>query len=315
MPELPPLTVESLLWGAAALVAVWIVGPLLLMALGLTRVGFRIVGGPEALEPAGDDPQYAYLFEQLRDLGFEPLGARQEIGWFSAQHWYKSFPPGRVFASRAGDCFVTLYRIFAGQPWRLSFHTVFTDGSLLSTANQMPNFRVDMPGYYRWAHVTADLADLLAMHREAAENYRADHRLTVASPDLEGACAAVARASQRYLRSRGAALALAGLTAPVLIGVLLTALIGLKLGFDRWPTAAAFILAAVSCRVLLREGVRESAHKSWNEDRERGLAEQWQRDRDAALSGLSRGRPSDAVTPAEPRPSSDDRLTDDPPRR
>ncbi|HVS38192.1 MAG TPA: hypothetical protein VMS17_21715, partial [Gemmataceae bacterium] len=54
MPALPPLSVELVLWGAAALVAGWIFTPLVFMILGLTRVRFRILGGPESLHPAGD---------------------------------------------------------------------------------------------------------------------------------------------------------------------------------------------------------------------------------------------------------------------
>ncbi|HVS33973.1 MAG TPA: hypothetical protein VMS17_00200, partial [Gemmataceae bacterium] len=256
----------------------------------------------------GDDAEYDSLFIRLDELGFEPLGARQEIGWFANQHWYKEYPPGRVFGSRTGDCFATLFRIFESQPWRLSFHTVFTDGSLVSTANQMPNFCVDMPGYYRWGHVTPDLRELLAMHGETAEDFRAQHSLTIESPDLEGACAAVARHSERFLRSRGPALGLQGLMAPLMIGFMLTVVIGFNFGFGGWSLPAACVLAGIAYRLLLRSAVRESAQKSLDADRERGLVEHWRRRRNAQWRAAQ-------PTSSEIQRWDDDGLTDDPRRR
>lgn len=276
MPGLPSVSIEWLLWGAAALAAAWVVAPSLLMMAGLTRVRFRILGGPEALQPTGDDPQYADLFERLHALGFEPLGSRREIGWFCNGHWYKAFPPGRVFASPTGDCFVTLYRIFAGHPWRLSFHTVFADGSLVSTANQMPNFRIDLEGYHRWGSVTPDLAELLRLHHETAERYGGGRGLDAARLDLEGVCAAITRHSERYLRSRGLELGLCGLAGPLLLAGA-WAILGLNFGFTRWAAPAAVVLAAGLYKLLRGELIRKAARLSWNRDRERTLAEQWRR--------------------------------------
>ena len=279
MSGLPSVSVEGLLWAAAGLVAAWIFVPLLFMTAGLTRVRFRILGGPETLEPAGGDPRYEDLFERLRDLGFVPLGSRREIAWFANQHWYKAYPPGRIFAAPAGDCFVTLFRIFEGQPWRLSFHTVFSDGSLVSTANQMPDFRIDLPGYYRWGSVTPDLGELLRRHQETAENYRADHRLAVASLDLQGLCEKTARHTERFLRFRGPSMGLHGLTAPLLVFGLLGLMAGFDFGFNHWAMPAAFLLAGVLYKALRRATVRDAARNSWEQDQERALAEQWRRSR------------------------------------
>ncbi len=272
-----PVSVEWLLWAAAALVAVWILTPLLFMMLGLTRVGFRILGGPETIQPTDGDPQYDDLFERLRELGFEPLGSRQEFGWFANWHWHKAYPPGRVFGTPARDCFVTLYRIFDGQPWRLSFHTVFSDGSLVSTANQMPDFRIDMTGYRRWGSVTPDLAELLRLHRGAAEH--CGHGLEVARLDMEGVCAAITRHSGRYLRSKRLELGLSGLVGPLLLAGL-WATLGWNVGFDQWEAPAAIVLAVVLYKVLQRELVRKAAKHSWDRDRERA----WRSNGEAAES-------------------------------
>ena len=293
MPGPLPVSVEWL-WCAAALVAAWVGLPMLFMMVGLSFVRFRLVGGPEALRPTDDDPQYIELFERLTQLGFEPLGARAEIGWLCNQHWYRRYPPGRVFATPARDCFVTLYRLFPDHPWRLSFHTVFADGSLVSTANQMPNLRIEMEGYYRWGHVTQDLSELQRMHREVAGDYGAARGLALAAPDLEGICEATRRHSERHLRRQGPAAGLQGLTTAFVFTGMFTFIAGYYLGFDRWEVPAACILSGIAYRVLLPYNVRDTAKKQWGEDRERGLAEQWSRRRRAA-GDVGRAEPYDAT--------------------
>jgi hypothetical protein len=292
MPWQLPDSLEMLLWPAAGLVAVWLCLPMLAMILGLSRVGCRIVGGPETLTPTGDDPQYDELFDQLRDLGFEPLGSRVEFGWLFNQHYYKQFPPGRVFASTTGDCFVSLYRIFPGEPWRLSYHTVFTDGSLVSTANQMPQLRIEQEGYFRWGRATPDLAELLRLHREVAENYRAERGLTIDSPGLEGFCATNARHSERHLRRQGPRMGLNALVQPAVFVGVLTLAAGYYDSFGRWTVPAAFILSAIAYRVLLPLAARDTARRMWNEDQAKGLAEQWARQRRIQRGGGASGRPT-----------------------
>lgn len=306
MPGTLPEPAASLLWCAAALVAVWVCLPMLFMMLGLSWVRYTVVGGPEALEPTDDDAQYADLFDRLRELGFEPLGARVESGLFCTGHYYKRFPQGRVFATPAGDCFATLYRIFSGHPWRLSFHTVFTDGSLVQTANQMPNMRIEMPGYLRWGHATPDLAELLDLHRNAADNYGGALGLSVASTDLHGICEAVRRHSERYLRAQGPSLGLKCLATPAVFVGMLTFVAGYNFGFNTWAVPVAMILAGVAYSVLHPFSVRDTAQRTYAQDQEAGLARQWARQR-RAVRQASLGAPPR-------RPTYDDERTSDAPR-
>ena len=314
MPGPLPEFVESLLWCVAGVVMVWVCMPMLLMMLRQTQVTFAVLGGPESARPTGDDAQYADLFERLSDLGFEPLGSRSEIGWFCNGHWYKKFPPGRIFATPERDVFVSLFRIFPGHPWRLAFSTVFTDGALVMTANQMPNFRIDLPDYLRWGDPTPDLAELLRLHREAAEDFSRDRGRTVAAPDLEGVCQTICRHSERHLRHKGLEMGLNGLTTPLVFVGMIAFGAGYYFGFDRWTLPAAVALGGVAYSLLRPYAVRDAAQRQAAQDRETGLAHHWARRRQAAgrVPPERPRTPSGGVAAPPPRAWDDGRITRDP---
>lgn len=307
MAGLSPDLVESLFWCAAGVVMAWVCLPMLLMILRQTRVSYVVLGGPESAQPTDADPQYADLFERLRDLGFEPLGSRSEIGWFCNGHWYKKFPPGRIFATPERDVFVSLFRIFPGHPWRLAYSTVFTDGSFVMTANQMPGLRIELPDYLRWGDPTPDLADLLRMHRRVAEEFRIDRNRTVAAPDLDGVCQTICRHSERHLRGKGVELGLNGLVQPLAFVGVLTFAAYYCFDFDRWTLPAVVALAALVYAVLKPFSVQDAARRQGAQDREAGLAEHWRRRRqDAGRVPSEHPRaPSDGVA-LRSRPGWDD---------
>jgi hypothetical protein len=83
------LTNETLavLWLGAGAVALWMLMPAVLNALGLTLWRGCIDGDAAALEPSGgDDAEYDDLFTQLRRLGFEPVGRRSTTCWLFLHH-------------------------------------------------------------------------------------------------------------------------------------------------------------------------------------------------------------------------------------
>jgi hypothetical protein len=162
----------ALLWLGAGAVALWMFLPAVLSALGLTYRQGSIDDEAAALEPSGDDAEYEALFDQLRRLGFEPVGRRSNTCWFFLHHWYRSFH-SRVFAVRQGDCIALTYKLRAWDPWRLCFATAFSDGAILQTANQMESFHIEEPNYLRWALATPDRALLLERHREACRDFAA----------------------------------------------------------------------------------------------------------------------------------------------
>ena len=328
---LSPEILDSLLWSAAGLVAAWVFLPPLFTMLGQTRVTLTVVGGPESVEPTDDDPQYGDLFGRLSALGFEPLGSRVETGWFFNQHWVKSFPVGRILATPERDCFVSLFRLFHGDPWRVAFSTLLNDGSLVQTANQMVKVVIDHQGYFRWGCPSPDLGEVLRQHHLTVEDYRASHGLGFAAPcGMEAICDAMRRHSERYLRSQGLVNGFKHLQTPLVLLVMLLGGWTVYFGYTPWALPIGVILCGVGYQALLPFSVRDASRRLREEDQERGLAYHWAQRRRAAgrnacASALdqdiqrerSRTLPSDAITSSGDPQWDNDRITGDsgPPRR
>src|SRR5580704_5393923 len=98
------ITSETLeiLWLGAGAVALWMLLPAVLSALGLTFSHWFIDYDPGALVPSDNDSEYEDLFAQLRRLGFEPVGRRSTTHWIHLIHWYRKYQAW-LFASRQGD--------------------------------------------------------------------------------------------------------------------------------------------------------------------------------------------------------------------
>lgn len=315
MPDPLPEGVYWLLWCAAGLAAAWVFLPKLLVVLGQTRCISTLVGGPESARPTGDDPQYADLFETLTDLGFAPLGSRVESSWFLPTRLYRKGPAGRIFATAERDCFASVYRLFVGDRWHVTFCTVFTDDSLASTSNHMANLRIDQEGYLRWGCPSPDLAEVLQRHRRVAEDYRAADARTVDHPDLEGACEAIRYHSERYLRRRGPALVLKGLSNALFFVCVPAAFAALWMSADHWAVPALVLLGGIGYTASIPLYLRIGTRKVREQDRERGLAMEWDKRRQARR-GLSDAPPtpsSDAITQPGWPEWDDDRYTRNPP--
>jgi hypothetical protein len=161
-----------LLWLGAGAVALWMFLPAVLNLLGLTYEHGYVDDNAAALEPSGDDAEYAALFGQLRRLGFEPVGIRSTTCWLFIHHWYRNFQ-SRVFAAGQGDCIALAFKLRPWDQWRLCFVTAFSDGAILETANQMESFRIEEPNYVRWGLAMPDRGLLLERHREACRDFAA----------------------------------------------------------------------------------------------------------------------------------------------
>jgi hypothetical protein len=178
------LSNESIAWLCAGAAVLWMLLPPVLSALGLCFGRSHIEDNPSAIEPAGDDSEYEDLVDQLRGLGFAPIGKRTTTWWFFIHHWYKTFP-SRVFAAREGDVVAVVYKLRSWDSWRLGFVSAFSDGAIVETANQMEQFRIEEPEYLRWGLATPDRAELLERHRAACREFAAEgaRRLARLSPE------------------------------------------------------------------------------------------------------------------------------------
>jgi hypothetical protein len=174
----------AVLWLGAGAVALWMLLPAVLNALGLTLWQVSMDDDAAALEPSGSDAAYEELFAQLRGLGFVPVGTRSKTCWFFLHHWNHQFQ-ARIFAVPQGDCIAVTYKLRPWDPWRLCFVTAFSDGALVETANQMESLRIDEPDYLRWALATPDRALLLERHREVCRSFAAEGSRSVAVLPVE----------------------------------------------------------------------------------------------------------------------------------
>jgi hypothetical protein len=197
------LTNEALavLWLGAGAVAVWMLLPAVLNALGLTLRRSVIEDNPAAVEPTGDDAEYEDLVGQLRRLGFEPVGRRTTTCWLFLHHWYRKFE-ARVFAAREGDCIALTYKLRTWDPWRLCFGTAFSDGAIVETANQMASFRIDEPDRRRWGLATPDRGLLLERHREVCLDFAAAGARSIAMLPAEQVNQCIQHQESRYHRRR-----------------------------------------------------------------------------------------------------------------
>ncbi len=254
-----------ILWLGAGAVALWMLLPALLNALGLTFWQSAVDDEAAALEPSGDDAEYEELFEQLRGLGFAPVGRRSTTGWLFLHHWYKNFQ-SRIFAAAQGDCLALVYKLRSWDRWRLCFVTAFSDGAIVETANQMESLRIDEPDHLRWGLATPDRSLLLARHREECEKFAAKGARQVALLPVEQVNQRIVEHAARHHRKghrwtglRTMSLSLWGLglgflvvrplaqTAPYLLPLVVMAWGCL------WPAVHAYLFRAAAARLRARD--------------------------------------------------------------
>jgi len=214
-PEQADVVLLVVLWAVAGVMVLTVILPPLLHLAGLTRYRVEIEDHPGDLEPAGDDALYDDLTRQLLKLGFHPLGAYAERYQFFILHWLWVCRQ-RAFGSREHQTFAVLYRFVAGEPIRMAFASCFADQALLWTSNHMLEERVLSADHVKWGRLTSNLAELLPLHREAAERFAvgrqyADHT------DIAVLAGCVEKQSRRYLAS-DKALPLTFLLLPFMLG-------------------------------------------------------------------------------------------------
>jgi hypothetical protein len=154
------LDANPLSWLLAAGVlalTLWVSLRHLLAALGLECFDVGVFGGPEDLEPNGQDEIYGDLHSQLVALGFQPAG----------QSWESALARPRtlacVFLHPTETCRASLSRLCGGD-YRAYFLTDFADGGAVLTANYSRSVWSG-PNYLARGTPTRSLAWLLEEHR------------------------------------------------------------------------------------------------------------------------------------------------------
>jgi hypothetical protein len=164
--------VQVLVGVVAALLAINVLVPPLMMSLRRVRLRSVPFADPELARPTENDPTYRKLYDQLVALGFEPAGLEHEVGWFlSAFDWRKRFDQ-RWLASSDGQTFVSITKIIPEEPWRYGALTALSDGSLVRTSCPGAD-GIDkvIPEYHFTRLPGADPTELLARHGEQVDAF------------------------------------------------------------------------------------------------------------------------------------------------
>lgn len=177
MPGIDPNTVIVVLWGLAAVILAWTWMPALISSLGGTRYLVGLGADLEGADRARREPDYEFWARQLVALGYEPLGYAWSRVNFAGPEW-ALFTPLRVFVHPQKQCFAYMQKApapFWFWPGAI-FATVWSDGSMLISDNNIaaePNPEDDL---IRQGVVTLQLAELETLHLATMEAFRRSGR-------------------------------------------------------------------------------------------------------------------------------------------
>jgi hypothetical protein len=178
--------VQVLLWLVAAAAAVWILGPVVMYALGKSTFEVDVSVNPADAEPDGRDKKYESRFAQFRALGFRPAGRLVErSNYFTPMNWRWRSGGSRYIASPDGKTFVFFFRIGGGGPLRMTACSIFEQGGLIETASPGVQMKFDLDGNYKYDAVgDAEPEELLGMHARRVEAFTTQRKLTVKSATM-----------------------------------------------------------------------------------------------------------------------------------
>jgi hypothetical protein len=227
------------LWGSVAIFLGWTWVPALIAGLGGTR--FRIDGteDPVALQSAAAEPGFATRFQQITNLGYEPLGVAQIRLTFYGSAWRFDIPM-RVFWSRTRKMFA----FYQQQPrpmdswWLISFATCWSDDGLLLTNNAVDESPSE--GQYVVQGIEAnDPAAVEALHLATRDRLQTGGKQPIPNGSLETLLAAIrgnAASAARYVSVR---LAQTYLATRIPIHLVLSAPVAYMNGLGHWLLPAA----------------------------------------------------------------------------
>jgi hypothetical protein len=254
------------LWVGAALVAAWVVLPMLLGMAGQRRLIFVPEEDATATLTQPPDREEEEITAELASLGFRPLGLIHETICCHGPDWAKYFRV-RVFATPEHDCFASIFRLVPGEAIRLAYSTVFSDGGMVQSAHQLAETRIERETYFRWGDATVSLPELLRLHREVCERFRSGRAdRAVARPSLAEFAEVDRRHSDDTLGQDFAGLPLQCLmdAGPHLL--MPPAFFALTCGIWHWMVPLAMALGGLRYGVLRRMAFRQAAKQMRAED-------------------------------------------------
>jgi hypothetical protein len=174
------------LWSAAALASLWVLGPLFLFLSPLRTYETEVRDDPRETEPSGKDPDYDGRYAELNALGFVPIGkTRERFRFFTPLHWLRLWNGCRWFASPDGRVYVEIHRLASGHPQRMSANTIFEGGGLLATSTTATGMGGEIGERYRRVEIGGEnVAELVREHWRHVADFSHDAGLRVKAGTL-----------------------------------------------------------------------------------------------------------------------------------
>jgi len=175
-----------LLWIVAIAGTVWSLGPPLVYAIfGHGFLRFRAVDDPSLAQPDQHDAEAQYWVGELTKLGFRPVGIVKESCWFShVIHWVKHLEL-HMMVSADGKTWVSWYRHFDGDYFRVSLTTLTQNDGFVRT--QFPGVGIvcneEMAFKNDYRQGTPE--GLLAEHQRYVGEFCDKHRVSPVAITLE----------------------------------------------------------------------------------------------------------------------------------
>jgi hypothetical protein len=139
--------------------------PAVLALLGLSRFSIRpLTSGPALARK--DTPIHLHIYDQLHDLGFQPLGPMRTRNWFCNGRWLVT-SYCRVFHQKESNSGAVVGRESLNDPDKVLLLTYFGD-RLVRTSNIRHNFNPSGHNIDQSLE-TNDMRELFAIHQEAVD--------------------------------------------------------------------------------------------------------------------------------------------------
>lgn len=174
------------LWIVAGLSTLWVLGPLVLFLTPLRKLEKDVFDDPRQAEAHDGDPDFERRIDELKALGFAPIGkTRERSRFFTPLHWNRVFNGCRWFASPDRRVFVEIHRLASGHPQRMSANTTFEGGGLLVTSTAPTGMGGEIGDRYRRVEIGDEtVAELVREHEGHVSEFSREAGLRVKAATL-----------------------------------------------------------------------------------------------------------------------------------
>lgn len=251
---------DLLLYASAVIGAAWMLIPGILKTLNLFWIRTTVLADPELTHPPVGDDSYRGRFEQIRALGFHPLGLTHETAWFlTSYNWrWQAVQAEPCFSAPDSRVLMICHRIVLDEPVRFSAVSLLEGGGLVRTSCPGAGFFGDVSPRHRRLEIKGvEPAELLDRHAENVARFCQERQVAVrpatlsdfaVESDIESRLTLAQQGTRNYWALLGA------LSFIPALGFLLLSLSGLA--GSRLNDLAFSVLAMVGSFAIVRNHIR-----------------------------------------------------------